>query len=246
MIANNLCFCKLKPDPTDCMNLFVNDIPIRILHPGEAPPAGHTNFEFDATAEEITKAKLIHHVWIKNVSIIDFGLVLDLINSKVPTNLFSLYITPNDYKALKLSLTQKFKVIKAAGGLVRKKDKFLMIYRMKKWDLPKGKKESGERNKRTAVREVEEECNISVKLGKRLCTTWHTYTMNKNSMLKKTRWFVMDVVDDSRSKPSTEEDIEELRWMTQKEVYHALENSYKSIRFVFEEYYRKREAKNPT
>lgn len=246
MIANNLCFCKLKPDPTDCMNLFVNDIPIRMLHPGEAPPAGHTNFEFDATAEEITKAKLIHHVWIKNVSILDFSLVLDLINSKVPTNLFSLYITPNDYKALKLSLTQKFKVIKAAGGLVRKKDKFLMIYRMKKWDLPKGKRESGERNKQTAVREVEEECNISVKLGKRLCTTWHTYTMNKNSMLKKTRWFVMDVVDDSRSKPSTEEDIEELRWMTQKEVYHALENSYKSIRFVFEEYYRKKEAKNPT
>lgn len=225
------------------MNLFVNDIPIRILHLGETPPAGHTNFEFDATAEEITKAKLIHHVWIKNVSILDFSLVLDLINSKVPTNLFSLYITPNDYKALKLSLTQKFKVIKAAGGLVRKKDKFLMIYRMKKWDLPKGKKESGERNKQTAVREVEEECNISVKLGKRLCTTWHTYTMNKNSMLKKTRWFVMDVVDDSRSKPSTEEDIEELRWMTQKEVYHALENSYKSIRFVFEEYYRKKEEK---
>lgn len=244
MIANNLCFCKLKPDPTECMNLFVNDIPIRILHSGEMPPAGHTNFEFDATAEEITKAKLIHHVWIKNVSILDFSLILDLINSKVPTNLFSLYITPNDYKALKLSLTQKFKVIKAAGGLVRKKDKFLMIYRMKKWDLPKGKKESGERNKQTAVREVEEECNISVKLGKRLCTTWHTYTMNKNSMLKKTRWFVMDVMDDSRIKPSTEEDIEELRWMTQKEVYHALENSYKSIRFVFEEYYRKKEEKN--
>jgi hypothetical protein len=26
--------------------------------------------------------------------------------------------------------------------------------------------------------------------------------------------------------------------MTEKEVYHALENSYKSIQFVFEEYYR--------
>jgi 8-oxo-(d)GTP phosphatase len=223
------------------MNLFVNDIPILILRPDENPPAGHTNFEIDASAEEITKAKLIHHVWIKNVSVLDFSLVLDLINSKVPTNLFSLFISPNDYPALKLSLTQKFKVIKAAGGLVRKKDKFLMIYRMKKWDLPKGKKEAGERNKETAVREVEEECNINVKLGKRLCTTWHTYTMNKNSMLKKTRWFVMDVTDDSHSKPSIEEDIEELRWMTQKEVYHALENSYKSIRFVFEEYYRKKE-----
>jgi len=49
------------------------------------------------------------------------------------------------------------------------------------------------------------------------------------------------LLDDSRIKPSIEEDIEELRWMTQKEVYHDLENSYRSIRFVFEEYYRKKE-----
>jgi ADP-ribose pyrophosphatase YjhB (NUDIX family) len=44
---------------------------------------------------------------------------------------------------------------------VRKKDKFLMIYRMKKWDLPKGKKEKKEKYKDTAVREVSEECNVS-------------------------------------------------------------------------------------
>jgi len=54
----------------------------------------------------------------------------------------------------------------------------------------------------------------------------------------------MELVDDSRSRPSIEEDIEELRWMTQKEVYHALENSYRSIRFVFEEYYKKEKVKD--
>jgi len=164
--------------------------------------------------------------------------ILELINLKISTNLFSLVITVDDYEGVKLYLKRKFKVVKAAGGLIRKKDKFLMIYRMKKWDLPKGKKESGEKYKQTATREVMEECNVVVKVGKKLCTTWHTYTMNKNSMLKKTRWYVMDIVDDTRAKPSIEEDIEELRWMTQKEVYHALENSYKSIRFVFEEYYK--------
>ena len=52
----------------------------------------------------------------------------------------------------------------------------------------------------------------------------------------------MELVDDSHMKPAAEEDIEDVRWMTQKEVYHALENSYRSIRFVFEEYYRKEEA----
>jgi ADP-ribose pyrophosphatase YjhB (NUDIX family) len=226
------------------MNLFVNDIPVQIMHKGLAPHEGDVNHGIDASVEAITKAKLIHHVWISNVSVQDMDLLLDLINTKVPTNLLSLHISVNDYDAIRIFLMKKYKVIKAAGGLVKKKDKFLMIYRMKKWDLPKGKKESGEKYKQTSIREVEEECSVAVKLGKKICTTWHTYTMNKNSMLKKTRWYEMELMDDSRIKPSIEEDIEELRWMTQKEVYHALENSYRSIRFVFEEYYRKKETIN--
>ncbi len=226
------------------MNLFVNDIPIRILKDGEKPEQGHYNLQINAVDEPITKAKLINHVWINKAGTRDLDTVFDLLNSKVPINLLSLVITVEDYQAFKEYLKSKFKIIQAAGGLIKKKDKFLMIYRMKKWDLPKGKKESGEKYKQTAVREVEEECNVKVKLGNKVCTTWHTYTMNKNSMLKKTKWYNMTLVDDSQSKPSTEEDIEELRWMTQKEVYHALENSYNSIRFVFEEYYNSEKAYN--
>ncbi len=221
------------------MNLFINDIPVRILLPTEKPESGHFNTEINASTEPIGKAKLLNHVWLSHASVQDMDLVFDLINSKVPMNLLSLTVSINDYEAFKQYLKDKYKVIKAAGGLIKKKDKFLMIYRMKKWDLPKGKKESGEKSSETAVREVEEECNVQVKLGDKICTTWHTYTMNKNNMLKKTKWYEMDLVDDSHSKPSLEEDIEELRWMTEKEVYHALENSYKSIRFVFEEYYKK-------
>ncbi len=220
------------------MDLFVNDIPIRIGQPGSQPEEGSFNFEINALKEQITKAKLINHVWIKEASVQHLNAVLDLVNSKVPTNLLSLDITIDDYESVKSFLKNKFKIVKAAGGLVKKKDRFLMIYRMKKWDLPKGKKESGEGYKQNAEREVNEECNIDVSMGKKICTTWHTYTMNRNSMLKKTRWYAMDLVDDSRSRPSLDEDIEELRWMTQKEVYHALENSYNSIRFVFEEYYK--------
>ncbi len=222
------------------MNLFVNDIPIRILKDGEKPEPGHFNLQIIASSEPITKAKLIHHVWLDQATPRDMDVVFDLINSKVPMSLLSLTVTVKDYEAFKTYLKSKFKIIHAAGGLIRKKDKFLMIYRMKKWDLPKGKRETGEKYKETAVREVEEECNVRVKLGKKICTTWHTYTMNKNSMLKKTKWYDMNLVDDSNSKPSLEEDIEELRWMTQKEVYHALENSYNSIRFVFEEHYRQK------
>jgi ADP-ribose pyrophosphatase YjhB (NUDIX family) len=225
------------------MIIFINDIPVRIFKAEEEPDPGRINHVIDAAQETITQAKFINHVWIKGADTTDFDLVLSLLNSKVPTNLLSLYISVENYPAIKQYLKTKFKVVKAAGGLIRKKDRFLMIYRMKKWDLPKGKKEKNEKNKQTAVREVEEECNISVKLGGKICTTWHTYTMNKHSMLKKTRWYIMDCTDDSRMRPQVAEDIEETRWMSQKEVYHALEHSYKSISFVFEQYYQKIEVK---
>lgn len=225
------------------MILFINDIPVKILETDSFPDTAQFNHILDAAAEPITQAKLINHVWIKNVNEPDFDTLLGFLNSNVPTNILSVIISTGGMH-LKKYLRKRFKIVKAAGGLVRKKEKFLMIYRMKKWDLPKGKREKNEKFRQTAVREVEEECNVTVKLGKRICTTWHTYTMNKRSMLKKTKWFLMDSVDDSKMKPALEEDIEELRWMTRKEVYHALEHSYKSISYVLEQYYKKIELKS--
>ncbi|MFZ1807775.1 MAG: NUDIX domain-containing protein [Cyclobacteriaceae bacterium] len=223
------------------MNLFVNDTPVKLRKPDANPGEGSYNHVIDAQKEAITKAKLIHHIWIKNITVEDMQVILELLNSKVPTSLLSLEITTSRYKEVKDFIKSQFKLVKAAGGMVRKKDKLLMIYRLKKWDLPKGKREKGERDAETAIREVGEECNVDVKLGKKICTTWHTYTMNKKSMIKRTKWYMMDLVDDSKMKPCLEEDIEDLRWMSQKEVYHALQNSYKSIQFVFEEYYSKTE-----
>lgn len=224
------------------MNLFVNDIPVIILKPGKQPDLGNFNTTVDVRKAPITKADLINNVWITSATVSHLDTVLDLIDSKVPTALRSLAITVDDYENVKGFLKRKFRIVKAAGGLVKKKDRVLLIYRQKKWDLPKGKKESGERSRQTAVREVEEECNVKVRIGKKICTTWHTYTMNKHAMLKKTRWYRMELLDDSRMKPSIEEDIEDVRWMNSKEVYHALENSYNSIRFVFEEYYASQKA----
>jgi ADP-ribose pyrophosphatase YjhB (NUDIX family) len=225
------------------MIIFINDIPVRIFRADKQPDEGRVNLIIDASEEPLTQAKLIHHVWVQNVSEDDLSLLLNFLDSKVPTNLFSLFLSVNNYDRIKQFLREKFKVVKAAGGLVRKKDKFLMIYRMKKWDLPKGKIEKGEKNRKAAAREVQEECNVTVKLDRKICTTWHTYTMNKRAMIKKTRWYIMDVVDDSKMRPDPSEDIEETRWMNRKEVYHALEHSYKSINYVFEQYYEMMEAK---
>lgn len=227
------------------MILFINDIPVKILEANALPDTGLYNHTLDAATESVTQAKLINHVWVRNASEKDFDTLLVFLNSKVPTNILSVVISTEGILSVKGYLRKKFRIVKAAGGLIRKKEKFLMIYRMKKWDLPKGKKEKNEKYRGTASREVAEECNITVKLGRKICTTWHTYTMNKKAMLKKTKWYLMDSVDDTRMKPAMEEDIEELRWMNPKEVYHALEHSYKSISYVFEQYYQKIELKSP-
>lgn len=219
------------------MNLFVNDISVVILRKGSQPAMAEINTILDATEDKITKSALINHLWIKNASIADLGLVLDLINAKAPPNLLSLSISVSNQREVKAYLRKKFTLVDAAGGLVFKKDRILMIYRLERWDLPKGKKDPGESFRLTAEREVNEECNIKVEVGQRLVTTYHTYMMNKTHVLKRTRWYLMEATDDSKMRPEETEDIEDLRWMNRKEVYQALENSYRSIRFVFSSYY---------
>lgn len=225
------------------MNLFINDIPVQILDPMHKPDKRDFNTIINAETEPITKAKLLHRVWIKNAKIDEIEKILDLLDTTIISGLISLTLTVDNYDAIKTFLKKKFKIIKAAGGLVRKKDKILMIYRLKKWDLPKGKFEKDESPKQAAQREVEEECSIKVNLREKICTTWHTYTMKRKHILKKTTWYAMDIVKDKEMKPQIEEDIEEVRWMTPKEVFHALPDSYKSISFVFDRYFAKEKEK---
>jgi 8-oxo-dGTP pyrophosphatase MutT (NUDIX family) len=241
-IVNIFLLCRYAGGGIVVMNLFVNDIPVHIYRAEKVPDPSRYHLTIDARSETITRARLVHHVWIQQVSGKELDEIFQILNSRVPIGLSSLHLTVTDYEQIKTHLRSKFSLVKAAGGLVRKRDKFLMIYRMKKWDLPKGKKEKGEKYREAAVREVEEECNITVKGGAKICTTWHTYTMNRKAMLKKTRWYVMDLIDDSRMRPDSNEDIEEIRWMNPREVYHALEHSYKSISYVFERYYQMMEV----
>ncbi len=228
------------------MNLFINDTPVQILRPEVKPDKRDFNLVINSEIEPITKAKLLHRVWIKHAKTDEIDKILDLLDTTSVSGLISLTLSVDDYDEVKQFLKKKFKIIKASGGLVRKKDKILMIYRLKKWDLPKGKLEKRENVKAAAKREVEEECGVEVEIGKKICTTWHTYTMKRKRILKKTTWYSMDVIKDKNMKPQIEEDIEEVRWMTPKEVFHALDHSYKSISFVFDKYFEKEKAKENT
>lgn len=211
------------------MRIFINDIPVRIVDSSKNIENIHFHDTIDASKEKISQNRLVHHVLVENMNTSQFDELLHTLHKYILTNLYSLTITSKEFDKIRAFLNSKYKVIKAAGGLVRKRDKVLMIYRLKKWDLPKGKLEKGEKTEEGALREVEEECNIKVKLVGKICSTFHTYTMKNSDILKKTTWYLMDCIDDSNKKPQIEEDIEELKWMTLKEAHHALQNSWKSV-----------------
>ncbi|GAA4315220.1 NUDIX domain-containing protein [Mucilaginibacter gynuensis] len=141
------------------------------------------------------------------------------------------YVVCEDAKAFIKKIEAATTTIVAAGGLVKNEDgHFLFIYRNDKWDLPKGKIEKGEGIKEGAVREVEEECGISVnKLGKKICKTYHVYTIKKEVVLKKTHWYKMKYKGQEKLKPQKEEGITDVRWFKKGQVGTIVENTFPSI-----------------
>jgi 8-oxo-dGTP pyrophosphatase MutT (NUDIX family) len=149
----------------------------------------------------------------------------------------------NDKKAEKLFITTKnveilfkdfrslFHFIDAAGGLVENHHhEILFIFRLHKWDLPKGKVEADESIEQAALREVEEECGISgLNITEKLPSTFHIYTQDGIRILKETHWFRMQCSKCDHPVPQTIEDISAVRWIKKDELDEVFKNTYASI-----------------
>jgi ADP-ribose pyrophosphatase YjhB (NUDIX family) len=176
-------------------------------------------------------------VLVKNASVEMIDQFLLFLKQNKFKKLQEITFSVDDYEKVVEDIKKDYTIVKAAGGLVLNEGEVLMIWRLKKWDLPKGKLNKGEKPKKAAVREVEEECNVKVKPGKKICHTWHTYKQNGRRILKKTYWYRMYCIDDSNMKPQLEENIEDIQWMNESELKEAFYNTYPSIRDVFRHYY---------
>ncbi len=130
--------------------------------------------------------------------------------------------------------SKMFTYIAAAGGVVYNHEKkLLLIHRLGKWDLPKGKMENGESPETSAMREVCEETGVcNLKIIKPLQDTYHIYQQNGEYILKRTYWFEMISMSATNLLPQTEENITEVKWMTKAEVNVAMQFSYASIRHL--------------
>jgi hypothetical protein len=60
--------------------------------------------------------------------------------------------------------------------------------------------------------------------------------MNGKKMLKRTEWFSMECLDDSKMKPQISEDIQEVTWKKGQGLKEAMYSTYSSVRHVIEEF----------
>ena len=147
----------------------------------------------------------------------------------------SLIIFHYDIEELQQVFRSCFKIIDAAGGVIRnKRGEYLFIFRRGKWDLPKGKLDKGENFPQAALREVTEETGLTgIELNKPLMSTYHTYLLKNSLVLKKTYWFDMTYYGNETPIPQTIEDIEEVRWFKPEELFIPFQNTYPLIKDVF-------------
>jgi len=142
-----------------------------------------------------------------------------------------LYVIHKDTEAVFHGFLQLYTLIEAAGGVVvNNKDEVLIIKRRGKWDLPKGKLEKSESPEAGALREIEEECGIDrLRITRLLGTTYHSYTLNNEPILKRTYWFAMLFEGNKKPVPQSEEDITEARWFNPTDLGVVAQNTFSSI-----------------
>jgi 8-oxo-dGTP pyrophosphatase MutT (NUDIX family) len=140
-------------------------------------------------------------------------------------------LTNNPQKTLGL-IKNIYTVIPAAGGIVTNNaDQLLMILRNGKWDLPKGKMEKGESAEDSALREVTEECGLfELSIIAEASSTYHTYYLKGQPILKWTRWYHMLSADKKLPIPQKEEGIEKCEWMNDPDIKEAMKKTYLSIK----------------
>lgn len=201
------------------MQIFTNEILINIL---EEP------------------AEYSEGVYIKITNADEIIAVYEAIKNTPQHTIRQYHFEPLHYEKVIEDFKAHFKIIKAAGGIVLKKDKILFIKRLGKWDFPKGKIDKGEDEQTAAVREVLEECGVTTMIKDKIGTTWHTYMQGETNVLKKTIWFEMQCLDDTHLAPQTEESITAIEWIKLYKAEKHLANTYQSIRSIYQKFLMKK------
>ena len=101
-------------------------------------------------------------------------------------------------------------VVRAAGGLVVRNGKVLLVHRPKydDWSFPKGKCDAGESDEDCALREVEEETGLRCELMEEIGETSYRDGKGRSKVV---RYWRMRAVD---GEFAPHDEVDEIRWET--------------------------------
>lgn len=176
----------------------------------------------------------LHHPDTVFIDELSTAAINSLLHEIKKTDFHAGVILHPDINKLKKDFFHHFTAIEAAGGIVQNAEKqLLFIYRLGKWDLPKGKMEAGESTEEAAKREIEEETGIkNLENRKKVGETYHTYNAYGKHYIKTTHWFYFFAAESQKLVPQLEEDITSIKWFSTKEIKTPMESTYASIRQI--------------
>jgi 8-oxo-dGTP diphosphatase len=107
-------------------------------------------------------------------------------------------------------------LVRAAGGIVERDGKVLLVHRPKfdDWSFPKGKLEDGETWEEGAAREVEEETGLRCAVGEEVGRTHYVVLQGP----KEVRYYRMSCDGEARA----QNEVDEVRWVTRDEARELL------------------------
>ncbi len=127
-----------------------------------------------------------------------------------------------------------FSNVDAAGGIVlNEKTEILVILHRDRWSLPKGGVEWLENPEDAAIREVMEETGLTnIELLHFFDHTYHTFRKGKKWICKKTYWYLMKSYSMQELAPQLEENITEVRWVSDSDWKELVKHAYPQIRYL--------------
>lgn len=150
-----------------------------------------------------------------------------------------LYVVAESAEECFARFCKQLPIVRAAGGLVENDGGDILIMTRKGWrDLPKGHIDEGESAEEAAVREVQEETGLlDVEIVAPLCPTYHFHNAYGRWEIKETEWFLMHAVGENPAiYPEEGESITAVEWLRGRRLWQAVEESYSTIKVVFEKY----------
>ncbi len=193
--------------------------------------------------DEISPAlsEILHHPDAVFIDEVSGAAIKSLLHEIAKPEFHAGVLQNSDLDKLKKAFFKHFTLIEAAGGIVLNDQKeLLFIRRLGKWDLPKGKVETGEEVQDTAVREVEEETGVTrLAVTGKVGETYHTYEAYGKHYLKTTYWYAMTCPSGQELTPQTEEHIEAIRWFKTRDIKKPVADTYPSVRDILSVFFDK-------